>query len=81
MSRQRLARSRRRLASLREYLLVDPRTHRCDLYRLGADGLWVLHPVEPGQPLKLASVELVVTAETLWDEVPPPDESPGSARG
>ncbi len=60
----------RRLASLREYLLIDPHTRRCDLYRLGGDGLWVLHPVEPGQALTLASVRLDVPADALWDEVP-----------
>lgn len=62
----------RQLPTLREYLLVDPDTRRCDLYRLGADGLWVLHPFEPGQDLQLASVGLELPAATLWDEVPAP---------
>ncbi len=60
----------RRLASLREYLLVDPDSRRCDLYRKGDDGLWVLHPFEPGQDLQLASVGLDLGATVLWDEVP-----------
>jgi Uma2 family endonuclease len=62
----------RQLPTLREYLLIDPDTRRCDLYRLGTDGLWVLHPIEPGQAVRLASVDLELPAATLWDEVPAP---------
>ncbi len=61
----------RLLASLREYLLVDPDTRRCDLYRRGDDGLWVLHPFAPGDAVVLDSVALHLTADALWDEVPP----------
>jgi Uma2 family endonuclease len=63
----------RQLPSLREYLLVDPHTRRCDLYRKGDDGLWVLHPAAPGETVTLASVALSISAEALWDEVPPPE--------
>lgn len=62
--------SYRLLASLQEYLLVDPVQRRCDLYRKGDDGLWVLHPSEPGDDLELASVALTLTASVLWDELP-----------
>lgn len=61
----------RKLASLREYLLIDPSTRRCDLYRLGADGLWVLHPHEPDETVRLESVGLDLAGLTLWDEVEP----------
>jgi Uma2 family endonuclease len=61
----------RRLPSLREYLLVDPDSRRVDLYRLGGDGLWVLHPVEPGMSVQLASVNLEISALALWAEMPP----------
>jgi Uma2 family endonuclease len=60
----------RALPSLREYLLVDPQTRRCDLYRKGEDGLWVLHPFEAGQDLSLASDAITIGAVALWDEVP-----------
>lgn len=60
----------RRIITLREYLLVDPDTRRADLYRLGADGLWVLHPAEPGAEIELASVTLRLTAAALWAEMP-----------
>ena len=62
----------RMLGSLREYLLVDPQSRRCDLYRLGADGLWVLHPFEPEQTVRLDSVGLDLEALALWEEVTPP---------
>ena len=60
----------RTLASLREYLLVDTDSRRCDLYRRGDDGLWVLHPFEPGQAVRIESVALDLAATALWDEVP-----------
>lgn len=63
----------RRIATLREYLLVDPDTRRADLYRLGADGLWVLHPAEPGAVIELASVTLQLTPAALWAEMPTAD--------
>lgn len=63
--------SYRRLASLKEYLLVDTDTRRCDLYRKGDDGLWVLHPSEPGQGVAIGSLALTLSAEALWAELPP----------
>lgn len=60
----------RKLPGLREYLLVDADTRRCDLYRKGGDGLWVLHPFDPGQALRLESVALDLPAAQLWAEVP-----------
>ena len=62
----------RLLPSLREVLLIDPDSRRCDLYRKGADGLWVLYLFEPGGAARLQSVDLVLGAEALWDEVGPP---------
>jgi Uma2 family endonuclease len=62
----------RKLPSLREYLLIDTDTRRCDLYRKGDDGLWVLHPSEPGQAVALSSVTLQISPAQLWAEVPDP---------
>ena len=59
----------RQIDSLREYLLVDLDSRRSDVYRPGADGLWVLHPHEPGAPVELASVELSLSSERLFAEV------------
>lgn len=33
------------------------------------DGLWVLHPFDAQTPLTLASVELVIDAQTLYAEI------------
>lgn len=67
----------RALPSLAEYLLVDVDTRRCDLYRKGADGLWVLHPTQGDEPLVLASVDLTVAPDVLWADLEP--TSPGDA--
>lgn len=60
----------RQIPSLREYALIDPRSRRCDVYRRGADDLWVLHPFEQGEALVLASIEFSLAAELLWEDVP-----------
>lgn len=65
----------RRLPSLTEYLLVDVDTRRSDLYRKGADGLWVLHPFDSNDAIELASVQLTVAAEALWADVEPAGEA------
>jgi Uma2 family endonuclease len=63
----------RQLPTLREYLLIDPESRRCDIFRKGdgEGGLWVLHPFEGGQGLRLASVGLELAAADLWEQVPP----------
>ncbi len=61
----------RLLPSLREFVVVDPDTRRCDVFRKGDDGLWVLHPAEPSAGVSLASVGVDIAGDTLWDEVPP----------
>lgn len=60
----------RKLPTLREYLVIDTDSRRCDLHRKGDDGLWVLHPFEPGQAVTLASVGAELPAAQLWAEVP-----------
>lgn len=62
----------RSLPSLREYLLVDTTSRRCDLFRRGADGLWVLHPFERGESVLLESLQLDMAAELLWEALDPP---------
>lgn len=70
----------RTLPSLQEVLLVDVATRSADLYRRGADGLWVLHPSAGSEPVVLASVGLTVTAAALWAEIEGDgDQPPASA--
>ena len=71
----------RQLQSLREYVLIDPQSRRCDVFRLQIDGLWVLHPFEAGQDLRLASVDLDLPAALLWDEVPVVTDSKAANAG
>ncbi len=67
----------RRIPTLQEYLLIDVDTRCADLYRKGADGMWVLHPFEAGQTVQLASVKLDITADVLFAEV---ESAPAAAR-
>ena len=59
----------RAIASLQEYVLIDLDTRITDCYRKGADGLWVLHPFRKGELVKLASVDLEISAAVLFAEV------------
>lgn len=59
----------RQLASLQEYVLIDTDTRATDVYRKGADGLWVLHPFAKDESVVLASVALTISAQILFDEV------------
>jgi Uma2 family endonuclease len=65
----------RQLPSLAEYLLVDVDSQRCDLYRKGVDGLWVLHPVDDQQTLHLASVVLDIAPNELWADLEPTEDA------
>ncbi len=59
----------RGLPSLEEYALVDLDSRITDVYRKGADGLWVLHPFDRGETVALASVALQVSATQLFADV------------
>ena len=60
----------RKLASLKEYLLVDVDTRRCDLFRLNEDKRWVLYPHERSDTVDLQSLQLQLTPSVLWAELP-----------
>ncbi len=68
----------RELPTLAEYLLVDVDRRCCDLYRKGADRLWVLHPSGPDDAVVLNSVGLTVAAAELWADLEP-DAPPDQA--
>ncbi len=63
----------RLLPSLREVLFIAPESRRCDVFRKGHgegdQGLWVLHPFEHDQTLRLASVDLDLPGALLWEGV------------
>lgn len=62
----------RQIATLQEYVLVDVGLRAADVYRKGADGLWVLHPFGADDALTLASVGLTLPAAELYADVEPP---------
>jgi Uma2 family endonuclease len=61
----------RRMASLQEYALVDPETRRVEVFRIGADGLWVLHDMSEAAMVTLASVGCEVTMVAMFEGVDP----------
>ncbi|MFT4241928.1 MAG: Uma2 family endonuclease [Acidovorax sp.] len=70
----------RQIASLREYVLVDIDRRSADVYRKGADGLWVLHPFSDGQAVGLASVELTLPAADLFADLEGEDDTAQTGR-
>ena len=56
------------LPSLQEYLLIEQDRVHADLFRRNAEGLWVLHPSGPGGVVRLDSVGLVLTMETIYED-------------
>ena len=63
------------IASLAEVAFIDLDTRRADVYRKGADGLWVLHPFDAGADVSLASMNLTLSAATLFAEVDEPGQA------
>jgi Uma2 family endonuclease len=60
------------MASLQEYALVDPDTRRIEVFRVGADGLWVLHDMSERSALTLVSVGCDIAMIDVFDGVEPP---------
>lgn len=65
----------RQLPALKEYVLIDLDTRRCDIFRRNPADLWVLHPVDAGQPLHFESVQLSVSSDRLFANVGPTPNS------
>jgi Uma2 family endonuclease len=73
----------RQISSVQEVLFVDLDSRRSDLFRKGANGLWVLHPFEREDTLELASVGLHLPAASLYAEIDdlPPAAAEAAAPG
>jgi Uma2 family endonuclease len=63
----------RAMPSVQEIVFIELDHRRANVYRKGADGLWVLHPFERHEGVFLQSVELSISAAALFAEV---DEAP-----
>ena len=59
----------RHLDSLKEYALVDPDTRRIEVFRIGADGLWVLHDMSERPALALASVGCEIAMADVFEGI------------
>jgi Uma2 family endonuclease len=62
----------RQIPSLKEYALIDPDRRIADVFRLGQDGLWVLHPLtlqNATDTLNFASVNIALTAAEVFADV------------
>ena len=67
-------------------MFIDLDSRRIDVMRRGPDGLFVLHPFERGDDVRLDSVDLTMTADQIFAEVGepvvwpmPPDTASGAA--
>lgn len=56
---------------MKEYALVDPDTRRVEVFRVGADGLWVLHDMSNGTLATLSSVGCEVPMADVFEGVEP----------
>lgn len=59
----------RRLASLREYLLIDPETRRAEAFRLNSEGLFVFHDMSDAAELELTSIACRIALSEVFDGV------------
>lgn len=56
----------RRIASLKEVLLVEPDSRRIEHYRRSHDSVWELHEAEPGRALEFPSLGVAVAWERIF---------------
>jgi len=56
----------RRLASLREYVLIDPDTRRVEVFRPDEDGHWKLYDMSDDDALVFASLACSVALEDVF---------------
>jgi Uma2 family endonuclease len=56
----------RRIASLKEYVLVSQSEPPVEVYRRGEGGRWELMEARPGDPVKLAALDVHLDVDTLY---------------
>lgn len=61
----------RRLAGLREYVLIDPDTRRVEVFRLNEERLFALHDMSEATHLDLRSIDCRVALADVFDGVEP----------
>ena len=61
----------RRLATLKEYILVDPDTRRIEAFRRNADDQWVFHDMSQDEAMAVPCLDLSVPMTQVFDGVEP----------
>lgn len=56
----------RRVASLREYILIDPDSREVEAFRVGADGLWVLHDMSGQAALAIPAIDATIAMTEVF---------------
>lgn len=56
----------RRIPSLREYVLVSQRAQRIEVFHRAAGGSWTLSEAGPGEALRLESVDVVLSVDSVY---------------
>lgn len=59
----------RRLPSLKEYALIDPDTRRAEVFRINAEGLFVLYDMSESETLELTSIGGRVAMAEVFDGI------------
>jgi len=59
----------RKIASLREYVVIDPSSGAVDLFRKDESGCWVLHPGEDSETVEFASIGLSAAKADIFEDV------------
>lgn len=66
----------RSLPTLREYMLIDPESREVQLFRRGADGLFILHDLTGRERVTLESIGCELLAADIFDGVDPSASRP-----
>ena len=64
----------RRLASLREYVLVDPDTRRVESFRRGEGDVWTFHDMSDDAAVRIACLDIALPIADVFDGIEPPAE-------
>ena len=59
----------RRLSSLKEYALIDPDTRRAEVFRINADGHFVLFDMSESESLELTSIGCKLAMTEVFDGI------------
>jgi Uma2 family endonuclease len=61
-----------RVASLREYVLIDPETRRVEAFRRTPDNQWLFDDMSAEPAVRLASIDQAIPLADVFDGIDPP---------